>query len=652
MRQVQMIRTPSGVLPIVRQAAERLLAEGVISGTLDGDLHAADAATVKAAIMASAVCDFCSSPGASHTFDVPDFGISTLPGNYGAGRSTGGWAACDACADLIRANKRKALVDRAISNMAFPKFSRQMIESLLDKFWAGMDERVDATATAKVVAEYVEDCLRDGGRPVLTKRDLRVESIVRMSGLTRDEVESVVRGEISRDAVAKIVDWRKRFVGGTLDPSILADLLAKEGALRPPLPDVVPHWQRALDARFSALGSLAEWLNAAAGHEYFPETTDLNDREAVARMVKRAQAARQLKQMGFADDVKMLRVAATYSFAGETIAAIREAASSIPTETTLDEIELPASSAGWFWFGEPLPITASPVANDQVSAVLWGWTNGVARYAVDFDDALLATLPESVASKVREIAEKHDGDVEHMTSVDLDALGEAIRATGITQRQFEKMSRKLPPEPSLMFSAYVVDEKGRYLKKGAVAPSTRWYWHVGESIEQMLARCGREWERDFGAGGQHANTPHIMGKDVTLVCIGELTLFFAMACVWFKQTVPATGKPKPPVLTQETGHVERHARKRYAREHRLDAAPTVSVVALRRTERVAPSEMPADRQESAREYHCHWIVKGHPRRQVCGPGRKDRKLIWIDAHPAGDMTKPLRRKETVYAIVR
>ena len=157
MKQIQMIRTPSGPLALVRQTAEKLLAEGVISGTLDGDLHAADAATVKAGIMASAICDFCSAPGATHYFDVPDFGIGKLPGNMGAGRSTGGWMACDTCDDLIRANKRTQLVSRAAENMAFPKFSQRAIGELLDKFWQVYGRRISILTIREAARQLTSD---------------------------------------------------------------------------------------------------------------------------------------------------------------------------------------------------------------------------------------------------------------------------------------------------------------------------------------------------------------------------------------------------------------------------------------------------------------------------------------------------------------
>jgi hypothetical protein len=47
------------------------------------------------------------------------------------------------------------------------------------------------------------------------------------------------------------------------------------------------------------------------------------------------------------------------------------------------------------------------------------------------------------------------------------------------------------------------------------------------------------------------------------------------------------------------------------------------------------------------------VVKGHPRLQPCGPGRTDRKLIWISPYPKGPNDAPFKESGlTVYAVVR
>lgn len=572
-RRIQVVQTPTGNMAIATPVAQQLLSNGVISGEIGGHLHATDAATVKAAMMASAgICDFCSTPGAAHVHAVPDF---EMP--HGAGRSTDGWAACDACDTLICGNKRAALLERSTAGMAFPKFSRAAIAELHGQFWQGIEDRGTALGIAAAVGEFVEDRLPDGVRVTISQRDRRVEAVARLSGLTPEEIEAAILGELTGAAMAKLAAWRKTF--GKADPRSLMDLMGD--VVRKPLADVLPHWQRALDARFTALEQLAKLMQSQRDRSvYFPEPTDLNDPAAVRAVAQTAKRAADLADLGFGEDLKLLRVAQAYSFNAETIAAIREASHSLPHDAPLSSVETPSASAGWFWFADPLPIKASSVISDLVHGLLWGWTD--------------------------------DGAV--------------------------------------VFSAYVKDEKGvTGMTKGTPAPSTRWFWPAHLSFHDMVAYNGSLWERDYGGAAELA----VMGKDLTLVCVSELSLFFMMACLWFRQTVPGEVKTRrEPILTVEAGHVERHARKRYARDHQLTEPPTVQVVALRRTVRVTTADAPADRQAGAREYHCRWIVKGHPRLQACGPARKDRKLIWIEAHPAGPEDKPLRVREKVYAVVR
>lgn len=664
MRQIQNVRTPSGVLPLILPIAQKLLTEGVISGTLDGDLHAADAATVKAAIMASSICDFCSAPGATHHYDVPDGGMAELPNNYGAGKlqaeRTGvgqaGWMACDVCDALIGDGKRRQLVDRAAQMMAFPKFSRSMIEQLYATFWKGIDDRANACATAQVVGEFVDDKLPACVHPVpqMSSRDKRVQAMVRVTGLTVAELEDAMRdaaaGRISRAAVAKLVAWRKQF--GTTDPRTVADLLGGVGP-RAPLPDLVPHWQRALDGKFAALGSLTTLLEADKRSVYFPEATDLNDMAAVKKIARQAEAVSALRDMGFMDDVKFLRAAAAYSFSGETIAAIRQAAQGVPHDAALSSIETPNTGAGWFWFAEPLPVTASPIVSDKVNALLWGWVNAPQERVVTLTDDVLQRLPVADLARINALAT--DGQVT-VTKESLSEIGGILRRAGISADEFAGMSgpAMTQGEPAIMFSAYVVDYLGKYVAKGTPGPSTRWYWPLSLTFDEMLAFNREAHRRDYGKDGKYAQLPNLVGEEDTLKCVAELSLFFVMACLWFRQTVPGQPrKPKAPVLTLEDGHVERHARKRLAKDHGLDAPPTVQVVALRKSARVASEDAETPEQRaSARHYGCRWIVAGHPRHQACGPGRKDRKLIWIEAHVAGPPEAPLKTREKVFAVVR
>lgn len=378
MSQIQTIVTPTGPLALIRPAAERLLKEGVISGTLDGALHAADAATVKAALMAAAVCDFCSTPGATHFHDVPDFGITKndLPSNYSSVKSTCGWMACDTCEALIKADKRQALIDRALETMAFPKFSRRMLEELLAKFWQGIDEQATAVGTAAAFVDYIEDRLPVDPPVRLESRDKRIDAIARFTGLTRPQLQALTGGTIDRDIVAKLAEWDRRYGKGAgreyAKERRIAELLAGD-VERKPLAPILPHWQIALDMKFAALGNLAT-INERTRSFYTPESVDLNDPAALRHVLSAATMAEREVMDSFRRDAKALGHAEAYSFNAETTAAIQAAAASVPHDTPLSAIDTPGSGrAGWFWFAAPLPV-ATAAAADDLAALLWYWT--------------------------------------------------------------------------------------------------------------------------------------------------------------------------------------------------------------------------------------------------------------------------------------
>lgn len=556
------IETPTGPLKVVRQQAERMLTEGIISGELDGRLHAADAAIVKASLMASAVCDLCSAPGATHHYDIPDYGVTTpRPGNYGAAavQYGGGWVICDGCKALVEANKRQALIERALTTMAFPKFTRSMVAGFVDKFWKGMDDKAAAIKVGAILTDYVEERIPAHEDPTpQTPRDTRIRAVADATGLSRDDVTRLLNGSLDRALITKLAVAAR--AGTFKRPSEARAVIDKfVNGPRKPLESVVPHWQQALDARFAALKFVTLELQHPSASYYTPESVDLKDRTAVINLAKQAEESQKHVVQTMTVEAHILRHAETYSFNADTIAAIREASTSIPTETPLSAVEIP-TGAGWFWFSEPLVFGPT----SPISALAYGWKdqNGV----------------------------------------------------GI-----------------LWLSAYYVNDQG------IPVPIFGWTWPAHKSIATIDS------EAQF--------RPDMSRRDVTPVeaaeynaTISQLSRFFVMACLWFKQTVP--------ILTKEPGHVERHARKRYQREHKLDAPPTVQVIALRKSQRTAAADAPSERQPGAREYHCRWIVRGHARLQACGPGRKDRKLIWVESHLAGPDGAPLRVKERVYAVIR
>jgi hypothetical protein len=95
--------------------------------------------------------------------------------------------------------------------------------------------------------------------------------------------------------------------------------------------------------------------------------------------------------------------------------------------------------------------------------------------------------------------------------------------------------------------------------------------------------------------------------------------------------------------------VERHARKRVEREGWAHE-PLVRVVELRRRERIGQPE-PATANEH--EWSCQWMVRGHWRQQPVGPGRGQRRALWIMPYVKGPEDKPLKQpRATIFAVVR
>lgn len=81
------------------------------------------------------------------------------------------------------------------------------------------------------------------------------------------------------------------------------------------------------------------------------------------------------------------------------------------------------------------------------------------------------------------------------------------------------------------------------------------------------------------------------------------------------------------------------------KRQRLKTAP-IRVITLRR-----PAGEPGV-EGSGRSYMHRWLVRGHWRKQACGPGRVERKPIWIAPHIKGPEGAPLLAGEKVYAWVR
>ena len=91
---------------------------------------------------------------------------------------------------------------------------------------------------------------------------------------------------------------------------------------------------------------------------------------------------------------------------------------------------------------------------------------------------------------------------------------------------------------------------------------------------------------------------------------------------------------------------ERPERATKRRMERMKIPPQVTVITLRR-----PASHPHE-GESGVEWQHHWIVRGHPRWQPYGPGRSERRLIWVNSHVKGNLDAPLKQSTKVYVVKR
>lgn len=574
-RNTREISTSTGPLVVIAEIAEKLLREGVISGSLDSVLHAADPAIVKAAVMAASKCDFCNVPGASHeTLVIEPSGVTIDGDSTSEGYIA--WLSCDVCYGFVQDDKREKLVDRAMESVAFPKFSRRSVAELFDRFWRGMDEKAQAAGLAAAVADFVEDRLPT---PVMeTDRAKRIGIVANATRgeLTREQVDRIANGKLDPAALRRLVKWYGERVdarGG--DPQRLISTL---GAPAPPLPSIVPHWQTALDEKFNAMEEIDRVLKSQSRTMFSPENTDSKDPAAVRRAIEQAKSRATIEDLDFATDLKQLRVSEAYSFGKDPIDAIMEAAKLLPPNSPLSSVTVP-TGCGWFWFSQALPIATSPISSDSTDALLWGW--------------------------------------------DTIDVGEGAG-----------------PEVAMRFSGYVRGVHGEW--KGRLVPSARWYWPLSSSFADMLTMTRRHYNEQYRVGGKFHGSYWTMGEDATVDAVAQLSSFFISACLWFGQKI----------LVPSVGHVERHARKRYEREHKLTTAPSVRVIALRASERKASEHTPSGVDGHGRRLKVRFVVDGHPRLQRVGPGRKDVKLIWIDRFVKGPDGAPFQSRRKVFAVIR
>lgn len=108
-------------------------------------------------------------------------------------------------------------------------------------------------------------------------------------------------------------------------------------------------------------------------------------------------------------------------------------------------------------------------------------------------------------------------------------------------------------------------------------------------------------------------------------------------CMLMDQTIVTTAKEKPNI----------HSRRR-AKERKMPQAD-ITVVTLRRR---SVSNTEATPNESGREWHYRWVVRGHWRWARVGEGRQQVRRVWVAGHVKGPEDKPLRITKKVYDLKR
>ena len=108
------------------------------------------------------ICDFCSDSNVKWAFPASDCGVIIVSDdNILCNMSEGGWASCDACHDLILAEKREELLNRSIE--AFKRlhghevpenehrFIKPMVKTIHNSFWENMTGKCHQVLIANLI---------------------------------------------------------------------------------------------------------------------------------------------------------------------------------------------------------------------------------------------------------------------------------------------------------------------------------------------------------------------------------------------------------------------------------------------------------------------------------------------------------------------
>jgi hypothetical protein len=187
--------------------------------------------------------------------------------------------------------------------------------------------------------------------------------------------------------------------------------------------------------------------------------------------------------------------------------------------------------------------------------------------------------------------------------------------------------------PYLFISLYI------QLENGELIPTSSFRWPEGATLEEHIGVLDEQYEQNY------ANNEIVVSKSQMKSIATRTFKFFFSACLWMEQKI----------LEQSDAPIERHARKRYVREHKLKESPNpVRIILLRRKQVVRPDAPISEGEKQPREWSCRWVVDGFWRQQWY-PSEGKHKTKWINPFIKGPEDKPLRTRPhqiKVYAVSR
>ena len=262
------VETPEGQLSIIATVAGKLVDMGLLTYDEQGRLIGPSKQQVMQWTQEHGICDFCSDPNPQFIEMVPDFEL--VPGSGEVRQlvldatgaklptdSVGGWATCEPCHTMIKENRRTDLLQRAVKAASRGgKFTAAALKGLQQRFWKALDTKVEAAGVGAALIDFIEDRIspeKGFVNPKLQQKNARKEAIRRLTGLTQDEMDALVKGDVLyKDVAQKLASWRKRYGIDTVGEQKIAEML--NTFERPVmLSHLQPHWQQALDRKVEAI---------------------------------------------------------------------------------------------------------------------------------------------------------------------------------------------------------------------------------------------------------------------------------------------------------------------------------------------------------------------------------------------------------------